>query len=91
MRWENIIGIILMFHGLGIVLDKSLNNFQIKKIKSKIGDWWIELSDEQFNRKEIINQSLFYFNILFSTIYGKKHFTLRCFFASMISSIFFSF
>ncbi|MEM7551096.1 MAG: hypothetical protein AAF363_15540 [Bacteroidota bacterium] len=88
MNWEITIAILSILSGLGILVDRFLNEEDVKKIKNQILTVWVKLSDEQFNLKKTVSLSLENFNLFFDKVYGSKHLSIRCFFRSTIFSTF---
>jgi len=71
-----------------MIVDKSLTEKHVIKIKDQIGVWWLQLSDDEFNLKEMIDKSLYYFNNFFDSLFGRKHLSLKCLKRSIIGSLF---
>tara|TARA_R110001592_G_scaffold138338_1_gene357262 strand:- start:341 stop:1171 length:831 start_codon:yes stop_codon:yes gene_type:complete len=87
MDWIPIIAILTISSGIGIIIDKFLNEQDIKRIKNSIFTIWYRLSDEQFKFSHEANQLHNTFNELFDKIYGRKHFSPKCFLRSILSSL----
>ena len=84
--WVVTLSVVGLLYGVGKIIDGVLNERDVKRIKDEITEWWVDLSVKKFNIKELINNSLIKFTRLFDSIYGAKHFTLKCFIKSSFIS-----
>lgn len=68
-----------------ILLDYLVSKSEEKRLRSYLFNWWFYL--EQFNYRRAIKKANVRCNRLLNSIFGKKHFTLRCFAISSLISL----
>lgn len=81
-----IIGLIAILGGTAAILDNLLRQEQIEHLRIKLDQWWITLAET--NYLQILSSTQYVFLELFDKIYGKIHFSKKCFLISTISSLF---
>jgi len=84
MNWTIIISLLILINGFCLLIDTLFGKSQIKKLKEILLELYVNIGD--YDIKGIIKSSTGQIVKLFSSVFGDKHITTKCFSRSILSS-----